>query len=255
MLEQFEVFMKSLNRKRMVRVYLPNNYESTNKNYPVLYMHDGQNLFKDEDATYGMSWRISDYLDNSNLEIIVVGIDSNDEGYKRLDEYSPWVSTSIKEFFPEIKEDVGGEGKEYVEFIVQQLKPMIDRKYRTKVEETAMAGSSMGGLISTYAACMYPKVFKRVASVSSAYWFSQQEIEQLLKQSDLSALEAFYLDIGTNESAEEIEREHDIQSSAKVYEIVKDKVKNCTFEIIEGAAHNEKAWRERVGHIFSYLYK
>jgi predicted alpha/beta superfamily hydrolase len=212
-------------------------------------MHDGQNLFRDEDATYGMSWRIADFLDKSNLEIIVVGIDSNDEGYKRLDEYSPWVSTTIKDIFPDIKESVGGEGKEYIDFIVHQLKPMIDNKYRTKPEETSMAGSSMGGLISTYAACVYPQVFKRVASVSSAYWFSQQEIENLLQNSDLTTIERIYLDYGTKESLE-IKN-----SSESVYKILKDSVKDCQFEISEGAEHNEKAWRERVPAIFTYLFK
>jgi predicted alpha/beta superfamily hydrolase len=73
---------------------------------------------------------------------------------------------------------------------------LIDRKYRTKPEETSVAGSSMGGLISTYAACVYPTIFKRVASVSSAYWFNQEEIEELIKLSDVSEVERFYLELG-----------------------------------------------------------
>ncbi|MBX4373528.1 hypothetical protein K4G95_25085, partial [Mycobacterium tuberculosis] len=76
-------------------------------------------------------------------------------------------------------------GEAYIEFILHTLKPLIDEKYRTKPNDTLMAGSSMGGLISTYAACRYPHVFQRVASLSSAFWFNQTEIERFIEESDL----------------------------------------------------------------------
>jgi predicted alpha/beta superfamily hydrolase len=76
MFEHFKVMITPFNRERTVRVYLPKTYhEELSKKYPVLYMHDGQNLYKDEDAGYGMSWGISDFLDESDMEMIVVGID------------------------------------------------------------------------------------------------------------------------------------------------------------------------------------
>jgi predicted alpha/beta superfamily hydrolase len=255
MFQHFEVSISTLDRKRMVRVYLPKQYnDNKEKSYPVLYMHDGQNLYKDEDAGYGMSWGISDYLDKSDLEIIVVGIDCND-GYKRLDEYSPWSSSEMRKIFAPELDGIGGEGQKYVEYIVNELKPFIDEKYRTIPDESSMAGSSMGGLISTYAACKYPNIFKRVASVSSAYWFTQEEIEQLIKDSNLSAIEKFYLDVGTNESSGTIDSRRYIESSESVYSLLKGKVKDCKFVIAEGAVHNELAWRERVPAIFHYLYK
>lgn len=255
MFEHFEVNISTLDRKRMVRVYLPKKYnENKEKRYPVLYMHDGQNLYKDEDAGYGMSWGISDYLDQSDLEIIVVGIDCN-EGYKRLDEYSPWSSSEMRKIFAPELDGIGGEGKKYIEYIVNELKPLIDVNYRTNPDETSMAGSSMGGLISTYAACKYPNIFKRVASVSSAYWFTQEEIELLIKKSDLSAIEKFYLDVGTNESSGTIDSQRYIESSESVYSLLKGKVKDIKFVIADGAVHNELAWRERVPAIFSYLFK
>lgn len=256
MFEHFEVNITPFNQKRTVRVYVPNSYkDDSEKRYPVLYMHDGQNLYKDEDAGYGMSWGISDYLEQSGLELIVVGIDCNTEGYKRLDEYSPWVSTTIREKLPSLEGEIGGEGKDYIDYIVHELKPLIDKKYRTDADETSMAGSSMGGLISTYAACAYPHIFRKVASISSAYWFNQEEIEDLIKQSDLSKIKKFYLDVGTNESTESVDNQNYIQSSERVYQILKEKVKNCKFEIAEGAVHNELAWKERVPAIFTYLYK
>jgi predicted alpha/beta superfamily hydrolase len=203
MFEHFKVPITPLNRERTIRVFLPKSYhENLDKTYPVLYMHDGQNLYRDEDASYGISWGISDYLDESGLELIVVGIDCA-EGLQRLDEYGPWKTTAMDDMLTEERKSIGGEGKEYIDFLVYELKPLIDRKYRTNPEETSMAGSSMGGLISTYAACVYPSIFKRVASVSSAYWFNQEELEELIKISDLSDLERFYLDIGTKESDKE----------------------------------------------------
>ncbi|MCA1053696.1 alpha/beta hydrolase [Rossellomorea aquimaris] len=255
MYENFEVNITPLNRKRRVRVYLPRSYkEDQSAHYPVLYMHDGQNLYKDEDAGYGMAWRIGEFLDDSDLELIVVGVDCN-EGLKRLDEYGPWESSEMPDVFSSERTSIGGEGKEYIEFIVHELKPLIDEKYRTLPNETSMAGSSMGGLISTYAACKYPEVFKRIASVSSAYWFNQKEIEGLIKKSDLTNIERFYLDIGTKENTEKIDDLTYIESSRSVYDLLRDKVQDCRFHIAEGAVHNELAWRERVPAIFHYLYQ
>lgn len=251
MFEHFEVTITPFNRKRMVRVYLPKGYQlNEEKSYPVLYMHDGQNLFKNEDAGFGVAWRISDFLEKSDIELIVVGIDCNNDGFKRLDEYGPWRSN----VFNELLGETGGEGKDYVDYIVHELKPMIDEKYRTKPEDTSMAGSSMGGLISTYAACTYPHIFRKIASVSSAYWFNQAEIEDLIKQSDLSEIEKFYLDIGTKEETEHIDCEQYVQSSEVVFALLTEKVKDCRFEIIEDAVHNENAWSMRVPSIFSYLF-
>ncbi|WP_175989178.1 alpha/beta hydrolase [Bacillus sp. Marseille-Q1617] len=255
MYDNFEVNITPLKRKRQVRVYLPNTYnEDGTIRYPVLYMHDGQNLYRDEDAGYGMAWRVGDYLDKSDLDLIVVGVDCN-EGLKRLDEYGPWQSKEMTDVFSSERQSIGGEGKEYIDYIVHELKPMIDEKYRTLPDDTSMAGSSMGGLISTYAACVYPHIFKRVASISSAYWFNQVEIEDLIKKSDLSKIEKFYLDIGTKENTESINDLTYIDSSREIYHLLQEKVQDCRFHVVEGAVHNELAWRERLPQIFGYLYK
>ncbi|MGD7023709.1 alpha/beta hydrolase [Rossellomorea vietnamensis] len=255
MYEQFNVKITPLNRDRTIRVYLPKGYErNADQRYPVLYMHDGQNLYRDEDAGYGMAWRVGDYLDESEFEMIVVGIDCND-GLKRLDEYAPWESSKMPEVFDETRATIGGEGQAYIEYIVHELKPFIDQKYRTKTSETSMAGSSMGGLISTYAACKYPHIFKRVASLSSAYWFNQEAIEELIRKSDMSAVERFYMDVGTAEVTETIDGETYERTSERVYDILKEKVENIRFDTIEGGVHNEISWRERLPQVFGYLFK
>ncbi|MTH53294.1 alpha/beta hydrolase [Bacillus mangrovi] len=254
MFETFEITLTPFGRKRKVRMYLPDDYQSAGKKYPVLYMHDGQNLFKDEDAGYGKAWGVADVLKEMNLEIIVAGIDCNEERFGRFDEYGPWPSHGLGKKLFGIDEELGGEGKEYIRFFAEEFKPMIEENYPVRKDFSVMMGSSMGGHITTYAVCCYPDVFKRAASLSSAYWFNQEEIEELIRTSDLSAVEKFYMDVGTEEETSIISSQQYIDSSTPVYWIMKEKVKDCRFEIVEGGTHNESAWQERLPGILAYLF-
>ncbi|WP_227521478.1 MULTISPECIES: alpha/beta hydrolase [Bacillus] len=249
--------MNALNRERMISVYLPKEYENSNKDYPVLYMHDAQNLYRDEDSFFGSSWRIADCLEEIGLELIVVGIDCNAEGTKRTDEFGPWIIEKSINRGLEIDEliDLGGEGEQYINFIVEELKPYIDKKYKTKVDDTAMAGSSAGGLISTYAMCKYPSIFKRVAALSNAYWLSQKEIEELTEKSNLSDIKKFYFDVGTKEQTATFGSDEYINSNISFKNVIDVKNINYRFEIVENAVHNEVAWRERFPAILKYLYQ
>jgi predicted alpha/beta superfamily hydrolase len=229
LIEKFEVLISTLDRKRQITVFLPENYRDCSKSYPVLYMHDGQNLFEDRDASFGFSWGIKDYLEQRGLELIVVGIDCNHIGYNRFNEYGPWINRSLAQDLFGLDEELGGEGDAYISFIVHELKQLIDSKYRTLPDETSMAGSSMGGLISTYAACKYSHIFRKIASLSSVYWFNQKEIEALIKDSDLSAIEKFYMDVGTKEITASIHHQDYINSSDAVYDILKEKVSDCRY--------------------------
>src|SRR5438874_2277743 len=151
-----------LNRKRRVWIYLPPSYSSSNKKYPVLYMHDGQNVL-DESTSFAGEWGVDETLDSISgrkKEIIVVAIDHG--GAKRVNEYCPY----------DMKKFGKGEGDQYVNFLVRTLKPFIDKKYRTEKDRqnTFIAGSSMGGLISMYAVLKYPKVFGGAGVFSPAFW-------------------------------------------------------------------------------------
>lgn len=155
-----------LGRTRRIWIYLPPNYAKTRKSYPVLYMHDGQNVFDDATSFVG-EWGVDEALDSLSTRAggaIVVAIDHGDD--KRFDEYSPWKHERYG----------GGEGAAYVEFIVQTLKPYIDQHYRTRrnAAHTAIAGSSMGGLISLYAALEYPNVFSKAGVFSPALWIAPE---------------------------------------------------------------------------------
>ncbi|UAL45891.1 alpha/beta fold hydrolase [Sutcliffiella horikoshii] len=255
MLEYFTVTITPFQSERRVSVLLPKGYEKTDKRYPVLYMHDGQNLFIDSEASFGVSWGIKDFLEQeSDLEIIVVGIDCNHEGFERFNEYAPWENRELGQKLLNDENLTGGKGKEYIDYLTFELKPLIDEKYRTLPEETAMAGSSMGGLISTYAACKYPHIYKRIASLSSAYWINQREIEAYIRESDLNEVERFYLDVGTKEDTSFINHQIYIDSSQSVFDLLVKKVGKVRFDVVEDAVHNEAAWRKRLPAMFEFLY-
>lgn len=158
--------MPELNRQRRIWIYLPKNYkQDTASDYPVLYMQDGQNVFDDATAFSG-EWSVDEYLNSlpDSKQCIVIAVDNG--GNERMLEYNPF---NNKQFGK-------GEGKAYVSFLARTLKPFIDQHYRTKPEArfTAIAGSSMGGLISYYAAISYPGVFGRAGIFSPSFWIAPE---------------------------------------------------------------------------------
>ncbi|MEZ4967989.1 MAG: alpha/beta hydrolase-fold protein [Saprospiraceae bacterium] len=159
-------YIPQLNRERRIWLYLPPDYQTTSKKYPVLYMHDAQNLF-DVATSFSGEWEVDESLNQLFQEgdygCIVVGIDNGRAS--RLDEYSPWFNSDYNE---------GGEGAAYVEFIANTLKPHIDSLYRTLPDRltTGIMGSSMGGLISMYALSERQDVFSKAGIFSPAFWFA-----------------------------------------------------------------------------------
>lgn len=254
MLESFSFFVTPFHTERTIRVYLPSNYDQSEMRYPVLYMHDGKNVFRDEEAVGGVSLGLETYLDSIGAEIIVVGIDANPTNEGRVNDYCPWVNGEYSEKIIGYRQDTGGQGAVYTDFLVNELKPQIDRKYRTHSDLNYIAGISLGGLISTFAACRYPSVFSRVAGISSGFYRNQEEIENMVRKSDLSSIERFYLDCGTAEGKGDLEASQEfVRSNQAVYDILKPKVSNLNFRIIEGDEHHYNAFRKRVPKIFSFL--
>lgn len=147
-------------------IYLPPDYASSRKRYPVLYMHDGQNVF-DSATSYAGEWGVDEALDSLHAAgdrgAIVVAVDNGQ--HQRMDEYSPWKHPQAG----------GGDGDGYMDFLARTLKPYVDRTYRTRPEpeHTGILGSSMGGLISLYAGLKHPGVFGRVGVFSPSLWFSE----------------------------------------------------------------------------------
>jgi len=151
-----------LKRVRKVWIYLPPGYNNSQKKYPVLYMQDGQNVF-DDSTSFAGEWGVDETLDSigsHSKEIIVVAVDHGVQ--KRINEYCPY----------DMEKFGKGEGGQYVDFLTKTLKPFIDKNYRTKKDKqnTFIAGSSMGGLISMYAVLKYPRVFGGAGVFSPAFW-------------------------------------------------------------------------------------
>ncbi len=168
-----QFFMPQLDRYRRIWLYLPPDYNTTTKHYPVLYMQDGQNLF-DNATSYAGEWQVDETLNSlfnqGDYGAIVVGIDNG--GSERINEYSPWINSQYG----------GGQGSNYMNFIATTLKPFIDSNFRTRPEPkmNALIGSSMGALISTYGACEFPSSFQKVGSFSAAYWFALGELNSYI---------------------------------------------------------------------------
>lgn len=252
MIESFKVHMTQLNEERNIRIYLPRKYEKEDKRYQVLYMHDGQNVFQSTDAIGGVSLELENHLDDNDIEIIVVAIDQNSK--KRVDEYCPWVNGEYSKGIFGLTDTTGGSGKEYIDFVVNDLKPLIDRKYRTKKDVTSIAGISLGGLISTYAACCYPQVFKKVAVLSSAFYRNQEQIEKLLIETDLSFVKGFYIDCGTAEAKKDIRiSEEFLASNEKIYHILNKKHHHVIFEKHHDAEHSYTEFKKRVPRMISFI--
>jgi predicted alpha/beta superfamily hydrolase len=215
-------------------------------------MPDGQNLFRDAEATYGRCWHLGETLTDLGLNLIVVGVDSNPVGHGRLDELSPWTNDWIRHKTDSIDRVVGGEGEAYFQFLVDELKPRIDRDYPTNPdrEATFLAGSSMGGLASLWGACRHSGVFSRAACFSSAFWFALDPLVAFLNAFPVP--DYVYLDVGTAEGSRqhnEEERLRYVNDSRRVAQelaargLGEDRLK---LVIDEGGEHNEAAWARRL---------
>jgi predicted alpha/beta superfamily hydrolase len=185
-----ELLSPQLGNRRDVFVYLPPSYTQTEQRYSVIYMHDGQNLF-DAATSFAGEWQVDETMEalsHEGLEAIVVGIPNM--GARRLDEYGPFRDPQRG----------GGQGEQYLAFIVETLKPLIDRDFRTYPDRahTGILGSSMGGLISLYAFFRYPEVFGFVGALSPSLWFADAAILPYLRQAPFTP-GRIYLDVGTGE--------------------------------------------------------
>lgn len=195
MIEKFNVLFTPANRERRLHIYLPDDYYVSDERYPVMYMFDGHNLFFDSDATYGKSWGMKTFLDGWEKKIIIVGLECSHEGNARLTEYCPY-------YWDSFAGPVYGTGEKTMDWMVSELKPMIDREYRTWAhrEATGIGGSSMGGLMSLYAAICYNDTFSKAACVSSAISFCGKELRSAIADHDLHPDTKVFLSWGSAEA-------------------------------------------------------
>lgn len=253
MVETFTAALPPDGAPRTVRVHTPAAHAAGERRFPVLYMLDGHNLFDDADATYGRAWRLGAHLDAHGPELIVVGVDAA-PGEHRSDEYTPWpISHPLHERRPDGVGDGGG-GIAYVDWLVRDLKPTIDARYRTDPDATALAGASLGGLMAIYGAAAHPTVFRRAAAFSAATVVVEPELVAFLTDRDLSAIERLYVDVGTHEWPDPAQNEDYRASCGRVAAVLATRVRRFRFDVIDGGEHHEAAWEARLGSVLAFLY-
>lgn len=235
-----ELYSPQLKNGRQVLAYLPPSYESSSQRYPVIYMHDGQNLF-DALTSFAGEWGVDETmqaLSREGLEAIVVGIPNNE---KRQNEYNPYDNRRFGK----------GRGDAYVRYIVETVKPEIDSAFRTLPDNphTGIMGSSMGGLISLYAYLQYPQVFGFAGAMSPAFWIAAQEIIRLIER--LPRRDGkLYIDIGTGEMPR---RTGMLPVVPRIVAHLKEKGYHLKYVEERGGLHNEDAWRRRLPDALRFL--
>lgn len=231
-----------LGNARDVQVYLPPSYAESGRHYPVLYMHDGQNLF-DPSASFAGEWRVDDTLEQiaaDGVEAVVVAIPNM--GSERLDEYTPFVD----------QDKGGGRGDAYLDFVVNTLKPEIDRLFRTRHERshTGIMGSSLGGLISLYAFFRHPGVFGFAGVMSPSLWWAGRAVFPFVGRYPRWS-GRIYLDIGTAEGRTHV---RDARLMARhLRKTTEHPRRNLLFVEEKGAGHHEDAWAQRFERAIRFL--
>jgi predicted alpha/beta superfamily hydrolase len=235
----FEIESSQLQTTKKIWVYLPLNYSDENAKFPVIYMHDAQNLF-DAKTSYSGEWNVDETLDLLKAKVIIVGIEH--AGDKRLDELTPFKNQKYG----------GGNANNYLEFITKMLKPYIDKNYKTKSDSknTCIFGSSLGGLTSFYAVLKYPEIFGKAGVFSPSFWINP-EIYDLMKNSKKLKSKIYFL-CGDSES-------EDMVKDLNKMETLLDRNRCYCLQlnkkvIIKDGKHNEKLWRDGFKNAYIWLF-
>lgn len=244
--EQF--YSRFLRNRRDLIVYTPPGYaDEPSRHFPVLYLHDGQNLF-DPTTSFipGQDWRVGQTADHgirtSAVEpLIIVGIYNTKA---RVREYTP---THV----PKLG---GGRADRYAKFLLEEVQPFVEREYRTLPgpQNTGIGGSSLGGLASLYIGLKHSSIFGRIAALSPSVWWNQRVLHRFVQAAVVEPRPRIWLDIGTQEGPRtllDVEKFRDVLLK-KGWKLGQD----LHFERIEGGEHNEAAWAKRVEPFLQFLF-
>ena len=242
MVKKWNVTIPKLSGDKPRRAYicLPDTYETDkDKHYPVMYMFDGHNVFFDEDATFGKSWGMAKYMKENPRDLIIVGIECNHEGNRRLVEYSPITYQNSEHG------KIKGKGSVMMNWLVKVLKPYIDKGYRTQPDRknTIIAGSSMGGLMALYGGTVYNHVFQRAACLSPSLWVSPGQVLEMIARAHIRRDTAIYMDYGELEMFNHAASQESIISAAH---LLLTKRVNLAMRIVPGGNHSEASWEKQV---------
>jgi predicted alpha/beta superfamily hydrolase len=245
---------KILGNRRDVLVYLPRGYRRLSRwRYPVLYLHDGQNVFDAATSFAGVEWGVdetAERLIQENLiePLIIVAVANT--GEQRIDEYAP--TQGVIDAKAKRKKRSKGLAPNYGHFLINELKPYIDRKYRTNpgAEFTGLGGSSLGGLVTLAIGILYPQAFSRLMVMSPSIWWDDFAIYRLVDGIERKPPLKIWLDTGTAEPGWEQARELLNRLVEKGWKLQKD----VQYMEVPGADHSEGAWAARVEPALRFLF-
>ena len=250
MIDCFDVTIPALTGEepRRAWVYVPDfAREEPKARFPVLYMFDGHNLFFDDDATYGKSWGLKEFLEESEAPLMVAAAECNHgRNNERLSEYSPFSAEMFHAGY------IKGKGKATMDWYVEEFKPYVDENYPTLPERahTFVGGSSMGGLMTLYAVLRYNQVFSRGAALSPSIWFARDKLERMIRNARVGRDTVLYMDYG--------QREMDHRGMADWYgqvtAMLMEKKINVTSRIVPGGTHSEESWERQLPYFINTLF-
>jgi predicted alpha/beta superfamily hydrolase len=240
-----------LSTRRDITVYVPPGYEESGARYPVLYMQDGQNLFDPATAFGGQDWRAHTTADElicagAISPIVIVGI--NNAGVRRISEYTPTRDPKLRK---------GGKAERYAQMLAREVKPFIDREYRTlkPAARTAVGGSSLGALASVTAGLLYPRVFGNLLLMSPSVWWDNRAILHSVETYESRVRPRIWLDIGT---AEGDDPGRIVEDTRVLRQLLLSKGwrerETLAYCEAEGAGHNEAAWAMRFAAALRFLF-
>jgi len=237
-----------------VLVYLPPGYRRfSRKDYPVLYLHDGQNVFDAATAFAGVEWGVDETAERlirkKLIEPLIIVAIAN-MGEERIHEYAP--TRGVIDARAKRKKRSRGLARLYGHFLMDELKPYIDWKYRTKRgrEFTGLGGSSLGGLVTLAIGILYPQAFSRLIVMSPSIWWDDFAIYRLVDSIEEKPSLKIWLDTGTAEPGWEQARELCNRLIEKEWKLLDD----LQYLEVEGADHSEAAWARRVGPALRFLF-
>lgn len=253
----------TLDRDVKVRVFLPDGYETGEKRYPVLYINDGQDVFRDEQVFWGAeSLRFEQYYKDYGKflpEVILVAIESPSDHAVRTAQYSPFVKDFDVPEGKNFESHIDGKGIPYLDWMTTDLKKKIDETYRTLADpdSTGICGYSTGGLNSVYAIVKYSGTFHRAIIMSAAVRIWMDKLEETLKAADYSHIKKIYLDTGTNEFGRMTNKEEFLEGAETVHGyferagLGEDIMK---YNIYQDAIHNQREWRLRFPDALRWVF-
>ena len=227
-------------KPRRAYIWLPEDYdEDPDKRYPVMYMFDGHNVFFDEDATFGKSWGMAKYLEENPKDLIVVAVECNHEGNRRLIEYAPMTYENSEHG------KIRGKGNVMMHWMVNSLKPYIDENYRTLPDRknTIIAGSSMGGLEALYGVTAYNHIFQRAAWLSPSLWVAPGKVLEFVARAHIRRDTTVYMDYGELEMFNHAASQESIISTAH---LLLTKRVNLALRSVPGGNHSEASWEKQI---------